>query len=199
MMADNRFLASLMEFDKDAITEKQMRALKEYFKDPKLSLDELLNISTAGAGLLRWVIAMMNYYNVAKTVTPKRQAVSNAEKSLQNAKNELEKIEQEIGELSMQLEGLSQQFAENTAEQQELKRNADLMERRLNAASRLIEGLGSEHERWSKEVADLAIARTKLLGDCLLTSSFLSYTGAFTIDFRMRMVQDIWLVDLLQK
>jgi hypothetical protein len=36
------------------------------------------------------------------------------------------------------------QFAEKTSEQQELKQRADLMERRLVAASRLIAGLG----RW---------------------------------------------------
>ncbi|MCO5597847.1 hypothetical protein L7F22_051931 [Adiantum nelumboides] len=198
MMADNRFLATLMEFDKDAITDKQMRALKEYFKDPKLTLDELMNISTAGAGLLRWVVAMMNYANIAKTVAPKRQAVATAEKNLKYAQTELEKIQDEIKELSKQLQILRSQFESNTAEQQELKKKADLMEKRLNAASRLIEGLGSEHERWSKEIEELGVAREKLLGDCLITSSFLSYTGAFTIDFRMRMLKRIWFVDIQQ-
>ncbi|KAJ7569126.1 hypothetical protein O6H91_01G062100 [Diphasiastrum complanatum] len=199
MMADNRFLASLMEFDKDAITERQIRALKDYFRDPKLSLDELTTISTAGAGLLRWVVAMMNYYNIAKVVAPKRLAVATAEKNLRNAQKELEKIEQEVGELSEQLKALRDQFEENTAEQQALKQKADLMERRLNAASRLIEGLGSEHKRWSRELSELAVARVKLLGDCLLTSSFLSYCGAFTMDFRTRLIQDVWLSDLKHK
>ena len=74
----------------------QIRALKEYFKDPKLTVDELMNISTAGAGLLRWVTAMMNYNNIAKVVMPKRLAVATAEKNLKNAKSELEKIQQEV-------------------------------------------------------------------------------------------------------
>lgn len=79
----------------------------------------------------------------------------------------------QIKELSKQLEALRSQFESNTAEQQELKKKADLMEKRLDAASRLIEGLGSEHERWSKEIQELSVAREKLLGDCLITSSFL--------------------------
>nr|AML30863.1 axonemal inner arm dynein heavy chain 7 [Marsilea vestita] len=199
MMADNRFLQSLLEFDKDGINDKQVRALKDYFKDPKLSVDELMNISTAGAGLLRWVTAMMNYYNVFKTVAPKRQAVANAERNLRNAQNELEKIQEEINELSQQLHTLRTQFETNTSEQQSLKKKADLMEKRLNAAERLIEGLGSEHERWSKEVEELSFSRERLLGDCLLTSSFLSYVGAFTIDFRTRMMQEIWLKDIFDK
>lgn len=47
------------------------------------------------------------------------------------------------------------------------------MEKRLDAAERLITGLGSERIRWTKDLEDLAVARVNLLGDCLVTSSFL--------------------------
>jgi dynein heavy chain len=189
MMADARFLSSLIEFDKDGITEKQMKALKDYFRDPKLTIEELMSISTAGAGLLRWVCAMMNYNNIAKTVNPKRQAVAAAEKNLKAAMKELERIKVEVAGLNAQLAKLSEQFSASTAEAQELKAKADLMEKRLEAARRLIAGLDSERTRWTKEMEDLAATRERLLGDCLLSSSFLSYTGAFTFDFRKKMVQ----------
>ena len=51
------------------------------------------------------------------------------------------------------------------------------MERRLVAASRLIAGLGSERARWSSDIMELDSRKERLVGDCLLTSSFLSYTG----------------------
>lgn len=51
------------------------------------------------------------------------------------------------------------------------------MERRLNAAERLIAGLGSERARWGSDVQGLGAAREKLVGDCLLCASFLSYCG----------------------
>lgn len=79
----------------------------------------------------------------------------------------------QVASLSAQLDALNKQFETNTAEQNLLKTNADLMEKRLDAASRLIAGLGSEHERWSRELEELAVARIKLLGDCLVASSFL--------------------------
>ena len=81
----------------------------------------------------------------------------------------------QIQDLSKQLGVLKTQFEASTAEQQDLKRKADLMEKRLDAASRLIEGLASEHQRWSKEVEELCISREKLLGDCLISSAFLRY------------------------
>jgi dynein heavy chain len=51
------------------------------------------------------------------------------------------------------------------------------MERRLLAASRLIAGLGSERSRWTADIEELDSRKERLVGDCLLTSSFLSYTG----------------------
>jgi dynein heavy chain len=35
-----------------------------------------------------------------------------------------------------------------------------------------------------------------LLGDCLISASFLSYTGIFTLEFRRRMLCEDWEVDL---
>lgn len=52
-----------------------MKRVKSYLADPKFNLDDLMGISSAGAGLFKWVAAMVNYYNVAKTVEPKRKKV----------------------------------------------------------------------------------------------------------------------------
>lgn len=35
-----------------------------------------------------------------------------------------------------------------------------------------------------------------LVGDCLLTSGFLSYTGAFTHEFRAELIFDTWLKNI---
>jgi len=51
------------------------------------------------------------------------------------------------------------------------------MERRLVAAERLIAGLGSEKVRWAADIQVLEASKVQLVGDCLLCSSFLSYTG----------------------
>ena len=54
-------------------------------------------MSTAGAGLLKWVLAMVNYNNVAKTVEPKRKKVAEAEKSLRLAQKDLALTKQQVG------------------------------------------------------------------------------------------------------
>ncbi|XP_073386148.1 dynein-1-alpha heavy chain, flagellar inner arm I1 complex isoform X3 [Physcomitrium patens] len=199
MMADSSFLKSLIEFEKDTISERQMKGLREYFKDPNMSLENVQTISQAAAGLLRWVVAMMNYYGILKVVAPQRNAVAAAEKMLTSAQSELDKIQEEVGNLSVQLAELNKQYEVAYGEQMALKTNADLMKKRLDAASQLISGLGSEHARWSKELEELAFDRVKLLGDCLLASSFLSYCGGFTIDYRTMLIKTTWHSDLLKR
>ena len=54
--------------------------------------------------------------------------------------------------LSTQLQQLRDQFGQKTTEQLDLKAKADLMERRLTAASKLIAGLSSERTRWTADM-----------------------------------------------
>lgn len=129
-----------------------MNKVKVCFKDSKFNFEALLGISKAGAGLFKWVNAMVNYHAVAKTVEPKRKKVAEAEKSLRLASKDLIKTQEEVTQLNAELSTLNKSFTEKSTEQQELKDKADLMERRLTAASKLIVGLSSEQTRWTKDM-----------------------------------------------
>jgi len=58
------------------------------------------------------------------------------------------------------------------------------MQRKLDAASKLITGLGSENKRWTEDMVILKENKVKLVGDCLISSAFLSYCGAFNFELR---------------
>ena len=171
MMADPQFLKSLIEFDKDAITDKQVKQLKGYTSDPQFTIDIIMGISSAGAGLLKWVFAMINYNAVARTVNPKRAAVASAEKSLRMAEKDLVKTKAEVAELNGQLESLTKQFESASKEQTELKDKAETMERRLVAAEKLIAGLDSERTRWTADMQELDSRKERLLGKAVQVDS----------------------------
>lgn len=92
-------------------------------------------------------MAMLNYYDVARTVEPKRKKVADAEKQLRIATKDLADTKAALEALAAQLASLSKQYEEKSAELRDLKEKADLMERRLAAAEKLISGLASERER----------------------------------------------------
>lgn len=57
----------------------------------------------------------------------------------------------------------------------------------------------SEKERWKIDLAHLHIEQEQLIGTCLLSASFLAYTGAFSWDFRRTMIYNDWLMDITEK
>jgi len=81
----------------------------------------------------------------------------------------------------------------------ELTKQANLMSRRLNAAKKLIDGLGRERIRWNEDKTGLLEKVIKMVGDCLVCSSFLSYAGPFDYFFRKKMIYEHWRNDVINK
>lgn len=75
MMSEANFLKSLKEMDVDNIGSKQVATTKGFLKDMDISLQEMKEKSRAGAGLMKFVIAVTGYCDVAKEVKPKREKV----------------------------------------------------------------------------------------------------------------------------
>ena len=63
------------------------------------------------------------------------------------SKRELEKIEKEVGEIERELGELGNKYDDAMREKAALQEEAEIMERRLIAADKLISGLGSEKVR----------------------------------------------------
>jgi len=197
MLGESGFLSSLVNFNKDSLTAKQVNKVKVYFKDPKFNPTDVRVVSTAAAGLLQWVSAMMNYYEVSSKIEPLRNAVRQAEMDQARNTKELAKLKKELAEISEMLDGLRASLAEQSAEREALKAEADKMAALLAVAERLISGLSSERGRWTDDIAGLREGLVKIDGDCLLASAFLSYLGAFNFSYREDLLNNEWMSDIV--
>ena len=173
-MSDGGFLRSLIEFDEDNISDSAVRAIKKFTANPKFEPAALVSISKAGAGLLKWVFAMLKYNTVAKEIEPMRNAVKKAEMDLARSQKSLAKTKHELVELKKFLDKLAVDLQAATAEKEALKNKADTMARQLSAAQKLLDGLAGEKVRWKEEMDVLAQVRLLLVGDALVSASFLS-------------------------
>uniref|UniRef100_A0A452SER6 Dynein axonemal heavy chain 10 n=1 Tax=Ursus americanus TaxID=9643 RepID=A0A452SER6_URSAM len=199
MMSDPNFLRSLMEIDFDSITQSQVKNIRGLLKTLNTTTEEMEAVSKAGLGMLKFVEAVMGYCDVFKEIKPKREKVARLERNFYLTKRELERIQNELAAIQRELEALGAKYEAAILEKQMLQGEAEIMERRLIAADKLISGLGSENIRWLNDLDELMHRRVKLLGDCLLCAAFLSYEGAFTWEFRDQMVNQVWQNDILER
>jgi len=155
--------------------------------------------SIAAAGLFKWGAATDKYYDIFRMVEPKKKLAEEMQKQKEKAEAELAVTLANLHEVEEQLKELN---AEQKIKQDELdillKRQAE-MARKLNAASKLITGLGSEQKRWTAQNEENKLDKVKLVGDCLTASAFLSYSGPFNFVLRQKMIFEHWKQDLVEK
>uniref|UniRef100_A0A8C2U8V4 Dynein axonemal heavy chain 10 n=1 Tax=Coturnix japonica TaxID=93934 RepID=A0A8C2U8V4_COTJA len=199
MMSEANFLRSLMELDFDGITYGQVKHVRAVLRNLNTTFAEMEQVSRAGLGMLKFVEAVMGYCDVVREVKPKREKVARLERNYLLSKRELDKINAELTRIQEELKALGDKYQEAIREKQQLQEEAEIMQRRLEAADKLINGLSSENERWAKELEELKVRKVKLLGDCLLCASFLSYEGAFVWEFRNEMIYQVWQEDVLSR
>lgn len=107
---------------------------------------------------------------------------------------------------------LTADFEKATADKLRCQKEADATQATIQLANRLVGGLASENVRWAEAVAEFVFfgfyiityyiflfpyrfmaQGTTLPGDTLLITAFISYVGCFTKQFRLDLLNKLWL------
>lgn len=111
---------------------------------------------------------------------------------------QLNRLNKELNEIMSTLDQLNEKYKIAMSERTIIQEEKDLMERRLIAADKLIDGLSSENNRWKNDLANLEEYMDKIIGNCLMNSSFLAYTAPFSYEFRIDMLFNNWYIKILE-
>ena len=198
LMGDPALLKKLQEFDKDKVNEEMIELLQPYFDFKDFNHDRAVAVCGNVAGLLDWNKAMASFYMVNKEVIPLKDNLTVMQKRLGEANASLSAAELVLAEKQAELDEAQADYDEAMRKKQVLLDDAERCRKKMDAASSLIDGLGGEKKRWTQQNKEFKEQIRRLIGDVLLGSAFLSYSGPFNQEFRNNQLKS-WQKEMRSK
>ncbi|XP_067124199.1 dynein axonemal heavy chain 10, partial [Centruroides vittatus] len=199
MMSEPTFMENLLNLNVENIPNQNITIMKRLLKslEPGINTEQIKQISKAGSKLFDYILALMAYYAIFKEIKPKKNKVNQLEEDYNYATDNLCKLRKEIKLLEEELKDSNKKFDDAVSQKYNLQSETTTMVECLKSAGQLITGLGSEEERWKKELEELEMKNEILIGECILFSAFLIYCGPFTLEFRQIMIYEDWKNNIL--
>ena len=200
MMAKvDAFKTSLESYRGEDIPEDVVKRVAPVMADPEFNVATMKKKSDAAANLCSWVINIVTFNRIYLKVKPLMERLAVAQATKAEAQAKLDAVNAIVAEVEARLAKLQSQFLAATTEKARVEAEAAACNNRLSLANRLVNGLASENERWTREVAALRERSTMVPGDVLLSAAFVSYIGAFNSTLRNSLWKEVWLSDIISR
>lgn len=144
MAVEQNFLPSLLKFNSDMMTDETVELLQPYLSIPIFNTEDAHKASNAAAGLCGWVIGMVTYYETYKQVRPKMDELVVQKARLQTANAKLAAAEIDLNACEEELHRVKAQFDSATSRRQQIQDGAETCRKRMERASKLLDGLSGE-------------------------------------------------------
>ena len=175
-----------------------MELLAPYLDMEDYNLETAKKVCGNVAGLLSWTKAMAFFYGINKEVLPLKANLAVQEVRLKSAMADLQSAQAQLDEKQRELDEVQALYEAAMKEKQALLDDAERCRRRMQAASALIGGLGGEKDRWTQQSKEFEEQISQLVGDVLLATGFLSYSGPFNQEFRTHLMSG-WKEELQRR
>jgi dynein heavy chain len=157
------------------------------------------NASIAAEGLCTYVRAMKFYHEASKVVKPKMEALAIAEGQMEAANQALAAAETRLSACNKKLSELQEMFDTQMNKKKAIEEGATALQKKMNQASALINGLSGEKARWTEDAATFSDQKKRLVGDCAIGCAFVSYCGPFNQQYREYLINEKFTTDCDQR
>ncbi|KAK1747403.1 dynein heavy chain [Skeletonema marinoi] len=160
MLAKKDFIPSILDFNVDNLTSRQIQIVREKYLDGNedLSVEKVMRSSKACGPLYQWAESQIKYSTIYNSIQPLREEVEKLEQDAKVANDEKERLESEVA-------GLESSIANYKSEYATLIRDVEALK-----------------QEWK-------LSRRNLVGDGLQMAAFLTYAGFFPFSVRRTLLQ----------
>ena len=191
VLAKNEFISSILDFDVDKLTSRQIKICKDKYLDGNedLSVEKVMRSSKAVGPLYQWAESQIKYSSIYNSIAPLREEVEQLEKDAAIATEQKETLESEVAQLESSIANYKSEYALLIRDVEALKREMEVVTTKVDRAESLMKSLSQESERWSKSSEGFQSILMNLVGDGLQMAAFLTYSGFFTFNTRRSLLE----------
>lgn len=193
------FMDRLVLFDKDNVSPKIIVKLEKYYSDGRFVPEEVKKQSTAAMCLCMWVRAMAEYFQVARAIEPKREALRKAELKYNETKANLEKKTQSLGLIQRKIEETNDTLRLTEAKKSEIEMQLESITIQLKRAEEIVKGLENERRRWETAADSLSKLSSNVIGDTIIVAGIIALISSSTKSSRAAMIEEWRKICLDQK
>ncbi|KAL8837946.1 MAG: hypothetical protein Q9170_002318 [Blastenia crenularia] len=191
------FIASIVNYDNERQMTKnhRLRMQNEFLSKEEFTYERVNRASKACGPLVQWVEAQVNYSAILDRIGPLREEAEQLEDRALQTKAEAQAIEKQITSLEDSIARYKTDYASLISETQAIKTEMSRVEFKVHRSVRLLDSLSSERTRWDQGSKSFETQISTIIGDVLVASASLAYSGLFDQQFRKAMMDD-WLGQL---
>ncbi|CAM9242548.1 unnamed protein product, partial [Chrysoparadoxa australica] len=192
VIAKQDFIATVVNFDTDTLTEEQISTVTEIFTSAgDLTVETVQRASKACGPLFQWVTSQIAFSRIAMKVQPLRDEVATLQRESDALTARKDELLLQIEELERSIATFKEEYAEAIREMEAVKTEMEAVKQKVSRAEGLLMNLEQEKDRWESGCRSFEAQLATLLGDCLLSAAFVTYAGIF--DYRNRtMLLEQW-------
>lgn len=191
------FIASIVgyENERQMTRSHRLKMQNDYLSKEDFTYERVNRASKACGPLVQWVEAQVNYSAILDRIGPLREEAAELEDKAVQTKAEAQAIEKQIKNLEDSIARYKAEYASLISETQAIKTEMSRVESKVDRSVQLLNSLSSERTRWEQGSSSFETQIGTIVGDVLLASASLAYSGLYDQQFRKAMTDD-WLGQL---
>lgn len=187
------FIARIIEYNGEKQYSKELTTFmdEKYMKNPIYNYETVNRASKACGPLFMWLQAQLRYSAILDKLEPLRQQMAAVKNNSVENKTKLIAINGMLQDLHSNIHSSKKQYTQLIRDTEGIKLEMTKVQKKVNHSSKLLQDLSDEQVRWQSSVREFESNRQCLIGNALLSASFMSFAIAYDESVRSKLVH-IW-------